>query len=299
MTTISVVVQLGPVPALRDIRQATHDLRTVKKTVLLDSIWYFGASATVHFAEFAWSYRQINGSNESHVLEGYLIPLHGIVLFVIGPRVIANLKREVSVRKAASTARVLAESGRMEERLPQQSQRGMDFPRSGRPPLPLPPPLPAPDRTPEPAPAADTSTYTSSRPSMHSVSLRWKNRPRTTSNTSSIRTARASFHTTRSSFQIHYPLPAAPSRHQQQRQEWTQTQTTSSRRNSSSIESSSRTATRLIPFSLNPEPIAREHPYGNQRESWNRFPVEEERMRLETSTQQAIRTVGEVLYPIR
>ena len=54
---------------------------------------FFIASFTVHIAEFAWVLTHQHDS----IFAGCIISFHAIIIFVVGPRVIANLRQTVAV----------------------------------------------------------------------------------------------------------------------------------------------------------------------------------------------------------
>ena len=64
----------------------------VTRQFLTDAGLYFAVSFTVHLCEFAWVYTH----QHDYIYTGVILPFHGIVIFVIGPRVIANLKQTVA-----------------------------------------------------------------------------------------------------------------------------------------------------------------------------------------------------------
>lgn len=73
-------------------------ISSVTKQFLTDAGTYFALSFTVHIAEFAWTFTH----QEDHIYAGLMLPVHGVVVFVIGPRVIANLKATIDVAKVTT-----------------------------------------------------------------------------------------------------------------------------------------------------------------------------------------------------
>ena len=86
--------------SLLNARMRAKNLSKVTKQCLTDTAIYSAFSFCVHLAEFAWTFTH----QDDHMFAGLMLPLHGLVVFVIGPRVIANLRATVTVNKSAVSA---------------------------------------------------------------------------------------------------------------------------------------------------------------------------------------------------
>lgn len=90
--TLSATVSLSDLN-MSNVRMRARTLSRVTKQFLTDAGLYFAVSFTVHLTEFAWTFNH----QDDHIYAGAMLPVHGMVVFVIGPRVIANLKQTAAL----------------------------------------------------------------------------------------------------------------------------------------------------------------------------------------------------------